>query len=50
MFRNKLNINETNNIDNIVKITDDFILENHEKKLKNIFDNSVKMIDSFIKD
>ena len=50
LFRNKLNRNETKNIDNIVKITEDFILENHENKLKNIFDNSVKMIDSFIKD
>ena len=50
LFRNKLNRNKTKNIDNIVKITEDFILENHESKLKNIFDNSVKMIDSFIKD
>ena len=30
----------------VVKITEDFILKNHENKLKNIFDNSVKMIDT----
>ena len=33
-----------------MKITENFILENNEIKLKNIFDNSVKTIDNFIKD
>ena len=50
LFGNKLNRNETTNIYNIAKITEDFILKNHETKLKNIFDNSVDMIDSYIKD
>jgi transposase len=50
LFRNKLNRNETKNIDQIMKITENFILENNEIKLKNIFDNSVKTIDNFIKD
>ena len=50
LFRNKLNRNETKNIEQIVKVTTDFILENNETKLKNIFKNSVELIDKFIKE
>ena len=49
MFRNKINRNENNNLECIKRITENFIKEDNEKKFKNIFEHSVKMIDSFIK-
>ena len=49
MFRNKINRNENNNQECIKKITENFIKENNEIKFKNIFEHSVKMIESFIK-
>jgi len=49
LFRNKLNRNETKNINNIKLVTDNFLLENNETKLKNIFNNSVNKIKDFIK-
>ena len=49
IFRNKLNRNETKNLDNIIKVTTDFALENNENKFKNIFEKSVLNIEEFIK-
>ena len=50
MFRNKINRSKNNNLECIKIITDEFIKENNETKFKNIFEHSVKMIDTFIKD
>ena len=49
MFRNKINRNENNNQECIKTIRENFIKENNEIKFKNIFEHSVKMIESFIK-
>lgn len=48
MFRNKINRSENNNLECIKKITDEFIKENNESKFNNIFNHSVKMIETFI--
>lgn len=48
MFRNRINRSENNNLECIKKITDEFIKENNESKFINIFNHSVKMIETFI--
>jgi hypothetical protein len=50
MFRNRINRSENNNLECLKKITDEFIKENNESKFSNIFNHSVKMIDTFIND
>lgn len=48
MFRNRINRSENNNLECLKKITDEFIKENNESKFSNIFNHSVKMIETFI--
>jgi transposase len=48
MFRNKINRKNNNTIEMIKTITNEFIKEKNEEKLKNIFNHSVKMIENFI--
>ena len=50
IFRNKINRKENSSIENIIKITEEFIKEDNKEKLKNIFNHSVKMIDNYIKE
>jgi transposase len=48
IYRNKINRKDNSTIEKIKSITEEFIKEDNEEKIKNIFDHSVKTIENFI--
>ena len=48
MLRNKLNRSENKNYNDIIKIINDFMIENNKIKFNNIFNHSINMINEFI--
>ena len=48
IYRNKINRKDNSTIEKIKSITEEFIKEDNEEKIKNIFNHSVKLIENFI--